>query len=819
MFVPSDLQDFTFAAAIGPVTATASGLAAPIAGEELRIDVVRADILRLRIGSGGVADAGSAVRAAAVHPAPVFAVAGERSGAVRLTTDRLLIEIERAPLAIRAWRPDGSPVFATASDPDGAPLVYGRLNDGFAVVRRCAPADPVFGLGQKSGPGNRRGRRFLLWNTDVLAQNDPAVAALWPFAASDPPDPTDVRFDPYYVSIPFFHHLDAATGAAVGHFFDNPYPAYFDFAEADRYAVRFAGGILDEYVLAGPSFAEIAEGYTWLTGRVPPPPVWALGHHQCRWHRHDERSLLDLARRYREREIPCDSLWLDIDYMDGYRVFTWNRALFPDPPAMLAKLAGQGFRAVTIIDPGVKAEPGYPVFDEGVAGDHFCRTEGGAVYTGQVWPGRAAFPDFSLPEARKWWAERIAAFVGDGPAGIWIDMNEPSTGRIDGLAMRFGRGRLAHDAYHNRYANGMAEATWEGLRAARPKERPFVLSRAGAAGIQRHAATWLGDNCARWAHLALSLPMAAGLAISGQPFVGADVGGFAEACSGELLARWYQAAALMPFFRNHNCDAVDQYPWSFGDQWERVCREAVRLRYRLMPYLYTAFLTAVETGEPVLKPLVYGFQDDPRTWAIDDQFLLGDRLLAAPVCSPNRKERSVYVPAGAWRDWISGELRTGPTQVEVAAAIDQVPLFVGAGAVIPLWPEAPATTLGYQPEVIELAVFVPVADGVHRSRLDEDDGISVARLSGSYLRTELILERAGAKLRLAGRVGGDGYPEFRRRRFHVRLVGGEAAACGHRGESVTAAASGVFVVDNRGEDFEVEFSLSGRRRSDPPRRR
>jgi alpha-glucosidase len=817
MFVPTDLRFFAFPQAAGPVAATARGLAVELAGEQLRIDMVRSDIVRLRISRHGrFADSGTAAGVAAAAPPPAFRVESEEDGPARLFTDRMVVQVQRYPFAIRAQRTDGSPLFATAVDAGGGSLAYGTLNDGFAVVRACRPADPVFGLGEKSGRGNRRGRRFLLWNTDVLAQNDPAVAALWPFAALDPRDPTDTGFDPYYVSIPFFHHLDGATGAAAGHFFDTPDPSYFDFADGDRYTVRFAGGGFDEYVLAGPSFAAIAEGFTWLTGRLPPPPLWALGHHQCRWQRYDEASLLALARRYRESGVPCDALWLDIDYMDEYRVFTWNPELFPDPPAMFSKLAGQGFRAVTIVDPGVKAEPGYPVYDEAVAGGHFCRTEAGSLYVGQVWPGRTAFPDFSLPEARSWWAERLAAFVGGGPAGIWIDMNEPSTGGVDGLAMRFDRGRMPHQGFHNRYANAMAEATAAGLRQARPNERPFVLSRAGAAGIQRHAATWLGDNCARWDHLALSLPMAAGLAISGQPFVGADVGGFAEACSGELLARWYQAAALLPFFRNHNCNSVDQYPWSFGRRWGRICRDAVRLRYRLLPYLYTAFLRSGETGEPVLRPLVYAFQDDPRSWEVDDQFLLGDQLLVAPVCAPGKQDRSVYLPAGHWLEWESGAGRSGPAAIVAAAPIDRIPLFVRAGAVIPLWPEAPATTLGYQPETIELRLFVPAGDGCHRSRLDEDDGLTLAREAGGYRRTDLQLERRGSTLRLAGQGSGNGYPEFRRRRLRLRLMGGVAAACRAGGRSLAAAAAG-FVLANRGEDFEVEFTLGdepagGRRR-------
>jgi alpha-glucosidase len=249
-----------------------------------------------------------------------------------------------------------------------------------------------------------------------------------------------------------------------------------------------------------------------------------------------------------------------------------------------------------------------------------ARTEGGDIYLGQVWPGNTAFPDFATEEARSWWGELNAAHVQSGVAGIWNDMNEPATGDIPPDAMRFDHGRHAHERFHNQYALLMAMGTTQGLLAAMPDLRPFVLSRAGFAGIQRYAANWMGDNQARWDHLEVSIAMASGFGVSGQAFVGADVGGFQGGTNAELFVRWMQYGALTPFFRNHSeIGNVDQYVWSFGDVIGRHIREAVKLRYRLLPYLYACFLAAAETGAPVQRPLVFDYQYDGAVRDTDDR--------------------------------------------------------------------------------------------------------------------------------------------------------------------------------------------------------
>lgn len=773
---------------------TETGLIAHLGAEQLSIDVVTDNLLRIKISRGGrfenqpsvAVDFDPIAKAKSEGKSGRFDLTVSASEAV-LSTANLIATIQLAQYDLRITRTDGSPVLRTYSDAQGS-AGYATLNDAFYFKRQAEPTDAFFGLGEKTGMHNRRGRDFTLWNTDVL---NPTASGEFTSAheASDPrADNTSVEFDPYYVSIPLLYQLDQATKTAAASFVDNPYRGYYDLRPTDHITVKFAGGQYTEYVFGGPTIEAILADYSWLTGRIPLPPLWALGYHYCRWHAYEQQQVAEVVAKHRELHIPLETFWLDIDHMDGYRVFTWDRERFPDPHALLGWLHEQGVRAITIVDPGVKIDPNYEVYQSGLQRDVFARTEGGDIYVGQVWPGNTAFPDFATERARQWWGELNAKWVQAGLSGIWNDMNEPATGDIDPLPMRFDGGSQSHQRFHNEYATLMAMATVEGLKTAMPDQRTFVLSRAGSPGIQRYAANWMGDNLSRWDHLKLAITMGNGLSLSGQPFVGADIGGFAGNTDAELLTRWMQLGTLTPFARNHNhAGGVDQYPWAFGSEHLDSMREAIALRYRLLPYLYSAFAQSSATGSPIQAPLAYEYQGDLVAWQIEDQFLLGADLLVAPVIEAGSRERRVYLPEGAWYHWFSRK-RYEPGWHTIAAPLNQIPLFVRAGAIIPMLAEAPDSTMGLNPQSIDLLLF-PLDEG-RRSRtatLLEDDGITTSTESSGSVTTKFY--REGDNLHIES--SGTPHSGWARDRFRIiNASTGELQTVSHRlGKIALALAS------------------------------
>jgi alpha-glucosidase len=624
--------------------------------------------------------------------------------------------------------------------------------------------ETYYGLGEKAGATlSRDTQQFVMWNTDTYG---------YPRG-----------LDPIYQSIGFYIALrqvksppapaaggDTFTrrrGHAYGLFLDNTSRTYFDMGKTDPARVTFgaASGELNYYVFTGGrerSPGNILRDYTDLTGRAPLPPLWALGNQQSRWSYYPEARVREVARGFRESKIPADVIYLDIDYMDGFRVFTWNRQHFPDPSKMIADLRAEGFRTVVIIDPGIKVDPNYFAYKEGQAGGHFVRNADGSELHASVWPGVCAFPDFTDPQAREWFGSLYKKNLDEGVAGFWNDMNEPGvflsnetpkpdiyhhpmkTFPLD--AKHAGDGAAGtHARYHNVYGMQMARSTFEGLKKLRPDARPFVLTRAGYAGVQRYSAVWTGDNVASWDHLRLSIPMLLNMGVSGVPFVGSDVGGFSGNPSPELYARWLQAAALTPLLRSHSeAGSKPHEPYSFGEEFTKINRASVELRYRLLPYLYTLFREHAETGAPVMRPLWFEYPDDARTYTVEDEYLVGRDLLVAPVVRESATKRGVYFPGGGdWVDWWTGKTYEGGRDAEIEAPLDRLPLFVRAGAVIPTQPVVQHT--GDLPKVPLTLLVVPGADGTSSFYEDAGDGdgdrrtTTVARRGGS-----LKLLRAGA---------------------------------------------------------------------------
>jgi alpha-glucosidase len=377
--------------------------------------------------------------------------------------------------------------------------------------------------------------------------------------------------------------------------------------------------------------------------------------------------------------------------MDGFRVFTWNKKTFPNPKKLTADLGRQGLRVVTIVDPGVKVDTRYRIYAEGRANRRFICQPDGEEYNGNVWPGLSAFPDFHNAETRDWWAGLVQRWLADtGLSGLWNDMNEPAATDVNGKLMeaQHAGGHVPHTTARNTYAMQMARATYEGMLAQNPAGRPFILTRAAFSGAQTVAALWAGDNSSQWEHLAASLPMLMNLGLSGMPFVGADIGGFVDNADGELLARWTQAGAFYPFCRNHSATGTRaQEPWAFGPEVEAICRRSIELRYQLLPYFYQLFHQAAETGAPVMRPMVWHYPQDPATFNLNDQFMLGPDLLVAPVLAPGVEARAVYLPEGPWYRWGRGHTTPlhGPGDLVASAPLEEMPLFVRGGAILPMW--------------------------------------------------------------------------------------------------------------------------------------
>jgi alpha-glucosidase len=488
------------------------------------------------------------------------------------------------------------------------------------------------------------------------------------------------------------------------------------------------------YLLFGPSLAELTRKLQGLAGATPLPPLWALGHHQCRWGYRGKRDLDYLAANFARHEFPNDGLWLDIDYMDGYRVFTWSKRHFRDPARDIAAVQAKGFKVVPILDPGVKKEAGYPVYDGGHAAGVFCRNPAGGEYTGVVWPGYTVFPDFSLDRVRDWWAGLVAAFAKTGPDGAWLDMNDPSTGPVDCDAMLFQEGGAVHDAYHNQYASLMAEATRRGFLQARPGRRPFLISRSGYTGGQRFSGHWTGDNWSNYHHLHMSIGKSLNLALSGMPFNGPDVPGFGGNAGEALFIDWYKAGFLFPFLRNH-CMRTGrrQEPWTFSERALGIARRYVRLRYKLLPYLYNLFIRHEDHGEAILRPLFHDFADTRRLplARVNDQFLVGPAIMQAPFTVEDLPTRTVALPAARWwradrPGWIDGPLRLGVRRRE-----GSTPLFLREGSLIPMQAGIPTDNRKNLNDIELLLVLSPDFRGEAEYVYACDDGETFAYREGA----------------------------------------------------------------------------------------
>jgi alpha-glucosidase len=635
---------------------------------------------------------------------------------------------------------------------DAAPVL--REGDKFTLTKQGSWSDHFFGLGDKPGPLDRKTEAFTLWNTDSFGWQEST--------------------DPIYKSIPFF--IDMNHGRALGVFLDNTWRTNFDFGRSDPNTYTFGAmnGPLDYYLLYGPEPKNVVSAWAWLTGPTPLPPMWALGFQQSRYTYFPESQLREVAARMRKDRIPADVLWLDIDFQHNNWPFTVNETAFPNFPGLVKDLARQQFKLVVITDLHVAKQPGvgYAPYDSGMAQDQFVKNPDGSVFVGKVWPGPAVFPDFTREQTRAWWGGLYKTFADEGVAGFWNDMNEPAVfetptktmpddiqHRIDEPGFR--KRTAIHLEIHNVYGMENARGTSEGLLALRPNERPFVMSRASFAGGQRYSTTWTGDNSSTWNHLRMTVPQIVNLGLSGFSLTGADVGGFAGSPPADLLTKWIEVSAFQPIDRDHSAKGTRMHEvWVDGPAQEAIRRRFIEERYRLMPYLYTVAEETSRDGLPINRPLFLEFPHAvPDGTPFDltaggGEFLVGSRILVAP--NPSPEEVAPYVihfPPGIWYDYWTGkqfvravpgstldaeqrDLVLAEKQLSVTPKLDQLPVYVRGGSILPIAPltqstaEVPAGPL-------TLRVFPSLLKDTGEAcggEVYSDDGHTFAFRQGEYAR-------------------------------------------------------------------------------------
>lgn len=657
-----------------------------------------------------------------------------------LITEELKVLITKKPCRISIYDKDGTLI--NRDEPS-----FGVSFDGNEVrcFKELFKEEQFFGLGEKTGYLQRKGSQYMMWNSDT------------PFYIKEE--------DPLYQSIPFFTGLK--ENKAYGIFFDNTYKSHFCMgAGNDRfYWFGAEGGEMDYYFIYGPEMKRVVSSYTDITGKMSLPPLWSLGYQQSRWSYFPDWKVMEVAENFRKKDIPCDVIYLDIDYMNGYRVFTWDKERFPEPEKMLSDLATDGFKIVPIIDPGVKADekyettwsPGsvqpdsvmdeakagdsYYVAKEGIEKDLFAKYPDGTFYKGEVWPSWAYFPDFTKKETQDWWGEKLAGFLNMGIEGFWNDMNEPAVwGKSVPDIIEFSDNGYGadHKKIHNVYALKMAEATFNSVKAS--GKRHFILTRAGYAGIQRYSAVWTGDNVSNEDHLLMACLIPQSLGISGVPFVGSDVGGFGGSPSQNLYIRWMELGAFTPFFRGHACRGTpEKEPWALGEDTEIPVRDAIKQRYQFLPYLYNEFYNASITGLPIMRPVFLNYQNDPECYKKEaqEEFMLGENLLVAPVLSENNMAKKLYLPEGKWVSFREGKVYEGKEWIVVDAPLNYIPLFVREGGVIVLQ-ESQNYVGEKEISEYEFRIF-PGEKSTYE--FYEDDGITYQYENGVYSVTKIDINK------------------------------------------------------------------------------
>ena len=590
-------------------------------------------------------------------------------------------------------------------------IYISKVNDCYAY----------YGLGEKGGELNKKGCYTENFNTD------------------DPETDNDSLV--YYKSIPFYVGLK--KNSIYGIFFDNSFRSFFDMGKSyeDRIYFGSIGGQIQYYFINGKSIKEVVSEYSNLTGKIEMPPMWSLGYQQNRFSYTSEEEIEEVINTFKEKSIPIDVIYLDIDYMDGFRVMTFKVPEFKNIKNIIKEIKSRGVKTVTIIDPGVKVDENYNIFKNGLSGNHFVKNKDGSIFLGHVWPNESAFPDFSNENCRQWWKNELKTFMNDYCIdGLWNDMNEPCVFNndyktiLDECLHNSDNGVIEHKEFHNRYGFEMSRCSYEAQKELNPNIRGFSMTRATYAGGQRYSSIWTGDNRSLWSQMRMSIPMNCNLGISGFPFVGNDVGGFGLDCTEELFIRWMQLGTFLPIYRNHsNMYTRRQEPWSFGKNVEEIVKKSIKLRYKLLPYIYTCFYESYMKGIPVFRPLIMEFEKDENVLNIKEEFMFGGDLLICPVLYEGERSKLVYLPKGKWYEFNTNNVYEGENTYKINCDLNKIIFFVRMGSIIPTYEEK-YMNVENRPNRITFRIYGKDAEGMYYY----DDGITNRYKEGYYNLSKVI---------------------------------------------------------------------------------
>jgi alpha-glucosidase len=736
------------AANLGAVTSyekTAHGIAGRTAAAEFAVEVWSPQVIRVIVTpQGSTRNVGYALVSDKPPGDAAFSVAAT-DALVSLKTSAITAEVE--------LRPD---LRVTFKDSDGAVLnedlpgqELGITVEGRKVTayKRLQDGERFIGMGEELGNLDRRGSVITLKNTDNFRYDDPKV--------------------PMYVSIPFFtglHH-----GKAYGLFFNNSYRSVFNFGASNKRFASFAfdGGALDEFFIHDDSVAKILEHYTALTGRMPLPPRWSLGYQQSRCSYYPEDQVMFIARTFRSKQIPLDGIVLDADYLHEYQPFRINKERFPDMRRLADTLRGMNIELTASVNPGIAIDDTYEQYQSALKEDVLLRYVDGELWIADIAPNTNHFVDFSDPRGRRWWIDNMKLYQDVGIHGLWNDMNEPA---IDGqaipdnVAFDFDGQKTSALEAQNYYGMLMARAAYESAEEFGGNRRPFVLSRSGFAGIQRYAAVWSGDNQAKDEHILLGVLLVNQMGLSGVPFTGPDLGGYIGDGNKDLFRRWVEVGVFAPYLRNHRgqYQAANE-PWAYGEEAEAISKAYIGFRYALMPYLYSTFREAAETGMPVSRSLSIDDPFDANVYGPEHQyeFLFGPALLVNPMTSQERR-KATYLPAGPWYDIFTDERLEGGRVVAADYAGHRLPIFAKGSAIIPM--QRPVQSTRDEPGPV---LTVHVFNGTERSEFAyyDDDGETLDYRRGKFRKRTIAFDPAARQLRFS-RPEGDFDSPFRR----IRLV-------------------------------------------------